>query len=196
MAGGSSIKKVFVVVFQSLSHVRLFVIPWTEAFQASLSFISWSLLRLMSIESVTPSNHLILCCPFSFCLQSFPASSSFPMSLCMRWQKYWSSSISPSNEYSELISFRIDWSDILAVQGILMSLLQHHSSKASILRHSAFFMVQLSHLYMTTGKTIALTIWTFVSKMMPLLLNVLFRFVIAFLKRSKHVLILWLSSPL
>ena len=105
-------------------------------------------------------------------------------------------SISPSNEYSGLISFRIDWSDLLAVQGVLMSLLQHHSSKASILRHSAFFMVQLSHLYMTTGKTIALAIWTFVSKVMPLLLNVLSRFVIAFLQRSKHVLILWLLSPL
>ena len=115
--------------------------------------------------------------------------------LCIRWPKYWSFSfsISPSNEYSGLISFRMDWLDILAVQGTLKSLLQHHSSKASILRHSAFFLVQLSHPYMTTGKTIALTIWTLVDKVMSLLLNTLSRFVMAFLPRSKHLLISWLQ---
>ena len=137
--------------------------------------------------------------PFSSCLQSFPTSRSFPMSqfFVIRWPKYWSFcfSTSPSNEYSGLISFRIDWFDFLAVQGTLRSLLQHHSWKASILWCSAFFMVQLSHPYMTTGETIALTIWTFVSKVMSLLFNILSRFVIAFLPRSKHLLISWLQSP-
>ena len=136
--------------------------------------------------------------PFSSRLLSFPASGSFQMSvLCIRWPKYWSFSfsISPSNEHPGLTSFRIDWLDLLAVQGTLKSLLQHHSPKASILPHSAFFTVQLSHPYMTTGKTIALTRWTFVGKVMSLLLNMLSRLVITFLPRSKCLLISWLQSP-
>ena len=135
--------------------------------------------------------------PFSSCPQSLPASESFPEStLCMRWPKYWSFSlsISPSNEHPGLISFRMDWLDLLAVQGTLKSLLQHHRSKASILRHSAFFTVQLSYPYMTTGKTIALTIWTFVGKVMSLFLKMLSRLVITFLPRSKRLLISWLQS--
>ena len=134
---------------QSLSRVQLFEAPWTAACQASLSITnSWSLLRFMSIELVMPSNHLILCCPLFLCLQSFPASGSSPeLALLIRWPKYWSFSsiINPSNEYSGLISFRIDWFDLLAIQGALKSLLQHHNSKAEVLRSSAFFMVQLSH---------------------------------------------------
>ena len=133
--------------------------------------------------------------PFSFCPQSLPASGSFPMSqLCMRWTKYWSFSfsISPSNEHPGLISFRVDWLDLLAVQGTLKSLLQHHSTKVSILQCSAFFTVQLSHPYMTTGKTIGLTRQTLVGKVMSLLLNMLSRLVITFLPRSKHLLISWL----
>ena len=137
--------------------------------------------------------------PLSSHLQSFPASGSFPNEsvLCIKWPKYWSFnlSISPSNEYSRLISFRIDWLGLLAVQGTLKSPLRHHSSKASILRRSAFFIVQLSHPYMTTGKTIALTRWTFVDKLMSLLFNMLSRLVIAFLPRSKRLLISWLQSP-
>ena len=129
----------------------------------------------MSIELVMPSSHLILCCPFSSCLQSFPASGSFSNEsvLHIRWPKYWSFSfhISPSNEYAGLISFRIDWLDLLAIQGTLKSLLQHHSSEASILQHSASFIVQLSHPHMTTGKTIALTRWTFVGKVMFLIIT-------------------------
>ena len=147
---------------QSLSRVRLFATPWTAARQASLSITnSWSLLRLMSIESVMPSNHLILCHPLLLPPSIFPSIRVFSSesALPIRWPKYWSFSfnISPSNEYSGLISFRMDWLDLLAVQGTLKSLLQHHSSKASILWHSAFFIVHLSHPYMTTGKTIALT---------------------------------------
>ena len=137
--------------------------------------ISWSLLKFMLIEPMMLSNHLILYIPLLFCLQSFPASQSFPMSqLChMGWPKYWSFSFSnsPFSKYSGLISFRIDWFDLLAVQGTLKSLLQHHSSKASILWCSVFFMVQLSHPYMTTGKTIALIVLTFVGKVMPLLFS-------------------------
>ena len=152
----------------------------------------------MSIESVIPSNHLILCRPLLLLPSISPSIRVFSTesALHMRWPKYWSFSfsISPSNEYSGLISFRIDWFD-LAVQGTLKSLLQHHSSKASILRHSAFFMVQLSHPYVTTGKTIALTRWTFVSKVMALLFNMLSRLVITFLLRNKCLLILWLKSP-
>ena len=153
---------------QSLSHVWFFAIPWTAALQASLSITnSWSLLKLMSIESVMPSNHLILC--HLLLLPSiFPSIRVFSNEsvLCIRWPKYWSFnfSISPSNEYSGLISFRFDWFDLLEVQETLKSLLQYHSSKASILRCSAFFTVQLSHPYMTTGKTIALTRRTFVVK--------------------------------
>ena len=136
------------------------------------------------------SSHLILCCPLLFLPSIFPSIRVFSNEsvLCIRWPKYWSFSFSiiPSSEYSKLISFRMDWLDLLAVQGTLKSLLQHHSSKASILQLSAFFMVQLSHPYMTTGKTIALTRWTFVSKVMSLLSNMLSRLVIAFLPRSKH----------
>ena len=174
-----------IVVVQSLSRVQLFVAPWTATRQASLSFsISWSLLRLMSIESVMPSNHLILCCPLLLLPSIFPSIRVFfsESALHIRWPKYWSFSfsISPSSDYSGFISFRMDWVDLLAVQGTLKSLLQHHSVKASILQCLAFFMVQLSHPYMTTGKIIALTIWTFISKMMSLLFNMLSRLVIAF----------------
>ena len=145
---------------QSLSHVQLFATPWTAACQASLSITnSWSLLKLMSIESVMPSNHLTLCCPLLLPPSIFPSIRVFSneSALRIRWPKYWtfSFSISPCNECSGLISFRMDWLDLLAVQGTLKSLLQHHSSKASILQCSAFFMVQLSHLYMTIGKTVA-----------------------------------------
>ena len=158
---------------QSLSHVRLFATPWTAACQASLSIInSWSLLKLMSIASVMPSNRLFLCHPLSPQPSIFPSIRVFTneLVLCIRWPKYWSFSfsISPSNEYSGLISFRMDWLDLLAVQGTLKSLPQHRSSKASIIWCSAFFIVQLSHLYMTIGKTIALTRWTFVGKVMSL----------------------------
>ena len=144
---------------QSLSPVGLFTTPWTAACQASLSITNTlSLLKLMSIESVMPSNHLILCCTLLLSPSIFPSIRVFSKEsvLHIRWPKYWSFSISPSNEYSGLISFKMDWLDLLAVQGTLKSLLQYHSSKASILQHSAFFMVQLSHPYMTTGKTIAL----------------------------------------
>ena len=183
---------------QSLSWVRLFVVPWTAARKASLSFTnSRSLLKLMSMESVMPSNHLILCNALLFLPSILPRIRVFSNEsvLRIRWPKYWNFSFSPSNEYSGLISFRMDWLDLLAVQGTLKSLLQHHSSKASILRHSAFFIIQLSHPYMTTGKTIALTRWTFVGKVMSLLLNMLSRMVIAFLTRSKHLLISWLQLP-
>ena len=153
----------------------------------------------MSIDSVMPSNHLILCCPLLLLPSIFPSIRIFSKEsvLRIRWPKYWSFSfnISPSNEYSGLISFRMDWLDLLAVQGSLKSLLQHHSSKASILRHSAFFIVQLSHPYMTTGKAIALTRWTFVHKVMSLLFNMLSRLVITFLPRSKRLLISRLQSP-
>ena len=167
-----------VVIVQSLSPVWPFAIPLTAACQASLSFtISQSLLKLMSIELVMPSNHLILCCPLFLQPSIFPSTRIFSneSDLHIRWPKYeiFSFSISSSNEYSVLISFRIDWLDPLAVQGTLKSLLQQHSSKAAILWCSAFFIVQLSHPYMTTGKTIALTIWTFVSKLMSLLFNTL-----------------------
>ena len=168
----------------------LFGDSWTTSRQASLSFtISRSLKKFMSTESVRPSNHFILCHPLLLLPSIFPCFRVFSngSTLCTRWPKYWcfSFSISPSNEYSELISFRIDWLDLLAVQGTFKSLLQHHISKALILQDSAFFMVQLSETYTITGKTIAFTIWTFVSKMRSLLLNMLSRFVIAFLPRSK-----------
>ena len=180
---------------QLLSCVRLFVTPWTAAHQASLSIThSQSLLKLMSIESVMPSNHLILCCPHLLLPSVFPSIRVFSneSALRIRWPRYWSFSISPSSKYSELISFRMGWFNLLAVQGSLKRLLQHNSLKVSILWCSAFFMVQLSHLYMTTGKTIALTIQTFVGKVVSLLFNMLSRFVIAFLPRSKHLLISWL----
>ena len=162
---------------QPLSCVRLFVIPWTTAHQASLSITnSQSLPKLMSIESVMPSSHLILCRPLLLLPSIFLSIRVFSneSALCIRWPSYWSFNfnISPSNEYPGLISFRMDWLDLLAVQGTLKSLLQHHSSKASILQHSAFFIVQLSHPYMTNGKTIALTRQTFAGKVMSLLFNV------------------------
>ena len=178
------------VSVQSLSRVRLFATPWTMACQASLPITnSLSLLKLMSIESVMPSNHLILCHPLLLLPSIFPSIRVFSNEsfLCIMWPKYWSFSfnISPSNEYSGLISFRMDWLDLLAVQGTLKSLLQHHSSKASLLWRSAFFIVQVSHPYMTTGKTIALTRWTFVAKVMSLLFNMLSMLAITFLPRSK-----------
>ena len=168
---------------QLLSRVQLFATPWTAACQASLSITnSWTSLKLMSIESVMPSSHLILCCPLLL-LPPIPPSIrvfSNESTLCMRWPKYWSFSfsISPSKKHPGLISFRMDWLDLLAAQGTLKSLLQYHSSKAPILRRSAFFTVQLSHSYMTTGKTIALTRWTFVGQVMSLLFNMLSRLVI------------------
>ena len=179
---------------QTLSHVQLFATPWTTAYQASLSITnSWRLLILMSIESVMPSNHLILCRPIILLPSIFPSIRVFSNESVfqIRWPMYWrfSISISPSNEYSGVVSFRIDWFDLLAVQETLKSLLQYHSSKASIPQCSTFFTVQLSHPYMTTGKTIALTRWTFVGKVMSLLFNMLSRLVITSLPRSKHLLI-------
>ena len=183
---------------QSFSSVRLFVTPWTAARQASLSITnSRSLLKLMSIMSVIPSNHLILCHPLLLPPSTFPSIRVFSNEsvLRIRWPKYWSFSfnISLSNEHPGLICFRMDWLDVLAVQGTLKSLLQHHSSKASILQCSAFLIVQLSHPYMTTRKTIALTRQTFVGKVMPLLFNMLSRLVIPFPPRRKHLLISWLQ---
>ena len=155
--------------------------------------------KLMSVKSVMPSNHLILCCPLLLLPSIFPSIRVFSNEsvLHIRWPKYWSFSfsISPSNEYSGLISFRMEWLDLPVVQGTLKSLLQHHSSKASVLLCSAFFTVQLSHPYMTTWKTIALTRWTFVSKVMSLLFNTLSRFDIVFLPRGKRLLISWLQLP-
>ena len=185
---------------QSLRRVRLFATPWTAACQASLSITNTlNLLKLMSILSVIPSKHLILCHSLLFPPSSFPSIGVFSSEsiLCNRWPNYWSFSfsISPSNEYSRLISFRMNWLDHLAVQGTLESLLQHHSAKASILQCSAFFIAQLSHPYMTTEKAIALIRWTFVGKVMSLLFNMLSRLVITFLAKSKHLLISWLQSP-
>ena len=186
-----------VVVVQSLSHVWLPPLQNAE-WQVFLSFtISRSLFGLMSIESVMPANHLILWYPVLL-PWIFPGIRDFSneLAVCIRWPKYWSFSfsISPSNEYSGLISLRIDWCDLLAVQGTLKNL-QQHNWKASVFWHSALFMIQLSHPYMTTRKTIALTIWTFVGKGMSLLFDTLSRFLIAFLPRSTHTLILWLQSP-
>ena len=191
---------------QSLSCIRLFATPWTAACQASLSITnSQSLPRLMSIESVMPSNHLILCHPllppsiFSS-IRVFSNESA----RCIRWSKYWSFSfnISPSSEHPGLVfwmdfrmDFRMDWLDFLAIQGTLKSLLQHRSSKASIHLCSAFFIVQLSHPYMTTVKNIALTRWTFVDKVMSLFINMLSRLFTTYLPRSKRLLISWLQSP-
>ena len=178
---------------QSLSCVRLLATPWIPAHQACLSITNyWSLLKLMSIELVMPSSHLILCHPLLLLPPISPSIRVFSSesALLMRWPKYWSFSfsISPSNEHPGLI-FRMDWLDLFAVQGTLKSLLQHHSSKASILWRSAFFTVQLSHPYMTTGKTIALTTWNFVDRVTYLLFNMLSRLVITFLPRSKCLLI-------
>ena len=182
---------------QSLSHVWLFVTPWTAARQASLSIVNFqSLLKLMSNELLMPSSHLVLCCPLLLLPSIFPSIRVFSIEsvLHIRCPKHWNFSfnISPSNEYSGLISFKMDWLDLLPVQGTLKSLLQNHRSKASILWCSAFFIVQLSHPYMTTGKTIALTRWTFVGKVMSLLFNTLSRLVITFLQRNKRLLISWL----
>ena len=185
---------------QSLTRVLLFETPWTAACQASLSITnSQSLLKLMSIKSVMPSGHLILCCPLLLLPTIAPSIRVFSSesALRMRWPEYWSFSfsISPSNEHPGLISFRTDWLHLLAVQGTLKSLLQHHSSKASVLQRSAFFTVQLLHPCMTNGKTIALTRWTFIGKVMSQHFNMLSRLVITFLSRSKHLLISWLQSP-
>ena len=184
---------------QSLTCVQLFVNPWTAVRQASLSITnSWSLLKLMSIKPMMPSNHLILCRPLLLLPPIPPSIRVFSSEsvLHIRWPKYWSFSFSicPSTEHSGLISFRLDWLDLLAVQGTLKSLLQHHSSKASIVQCSAFFIVQLSHPYMTTGKTIALTRQTLVGKVMSLFFNMLSRLVLTFLPESKCLLISWLQS--
>jgi len=181
-----------------LSYDRLFVTPWTAACQASMSITNtWSLLKFMSIKSVIPSNHLILWCPLLL-PSIFPSIRVFSNEsvLHIKWPKYWSFSlsISPSNEHPGVI-FRTDWLDLLAVQGTLKSLFQHHSSKISILWHSAFFKVQLSHPYMTTGKNIALIRWIFVDKVISLLFNMPSRLVLAFLPKSKPLLISWLQSP-
>ena len=185
------------VAVWSLSCVRLFVTPCTASPQACLSFtISQSLLKLMSTELIMPSNHHPLSPPSPPALNLSQHQGLFQwVTLCIRWPRYWSFSFSTSTskEYSGLISFRIDWLD-LAVQRTFKSIFQHHSLKVLILQHSAFFMVQLSHLYMTTGKFIALTTWTFVGKVMSLLFNMLSRLVIIFLPRSKHLLTSWLGS--
>ena len=181
---------------QSLSRVRLFATQWIAVHQASLSITnSWSLPKPMPIESVMTSSHLILCRPLLL-LPPIPPSTRVS-TLRMRWPKSWSFSftVSPSNEHSGLISFRMDCLDLLAVQETLKSLLQHHSLKVTIFWHLAFFPVQISHPYMTTGKTIAFTRWTFVGKVMSLIFNMLPRLLITFLLRSKHLLISWLQSP-
>ena len=187
------------VSVQLLSHIQLFVTPRTAEHQASLSITnSQNLLKLMFIELVMPSNHLILCCPHLL-PSIFPSIRLFSSEsvLCLRWPKYWSFSlsISPSNEYIGLISSRIDWFD-LAVQGTFKSLLQHHSSKASVLQCTDFFMIPPLHPYMTTGKTITLTRQTFVGKVMSLLFNILSGLIIAFLARSKRLLISYRSHHL
>ena len=187
-------------IVQSFSCIRLLATPRTAACQASLSItISRSLLKLVSIESVMPSNHLVLCRPLLLLPSIFPSIRVFSNKsvLHIRWPKYWSFSfsINPSNEYSGLISFGMDCLDLPAVEGTLKESSQNHSSKASILQCSAFFMVQLSHPYMTTGKTIALSRWTFVGQVMPMLFNMLPRLVVTFLSKSKCLLISWMHSP-
>ena len=195
------ISELIQVQLSSVARSRLTLCdPMDAACQASLSItISLSLLKLKSTESVMPSNHLILFCPLLLPPSILPSIRVFSDKsvLHIRWPKYWTFSfrISPSNEYSGLISFRIDCLDLFVVQGTLKSLLQHHRLKTSILRCSAFFIVQLSHPYVITGKTIALSRWTFVGKVMSLLFNMLSRLVITFLPRSKYLLISWLQSP-
>ena len=189
---------IYISLVQLLNCVQIFETPWTAAHQAPLSTtISLSLLKI-SIELLMPSNHLILCHPL-LPPSIFPSIRVFSNEsvLRIRWPNYWSFSfsISTSNEHQGLIYFRMDWLDLLAVQGTLKSALQNHSSKASILRHSAFFIVQISHPYMTTGKTIALTRQTFVGRVMSMLFDMLSRFIITFLSRSKSLLISWLQSP-
>ena len=197
---GASSKEVQFHSVQFLSCVRLFATPWTAAHQSTLSITnSWSLHKLMSIESVMQSSHLILCRPLPLPPSIFPSIRVFSNEsvLPIRWPKYWSFSVNiiPSNEYSGLISSRMDWLDLLAVQETLKSLLQHYCSKASILLHSAFFIVQLSHPYMTTGKNTALTRQTFVDKVLSQLFKMLHMLLIAFFSRSKCLLISWLQSP-
>ena len=189
-----SLQWVNIVVFESPSHVWLSAIPWTAARQAT---ISWSFPKFMSIASVMPSSLLTLWWPLLLLPSISPSIRDFSNESAVHiwWPKYWSFSISPFNEWSGLISLKINWFDLPAVQGTLRSLLQHHSLKASVLRHSAIFMVQLSQLYVTTGKTIALIIRTFVGRVMSLLGNTLSRFVKAFLPRSNRLLISWLLSP-
>ena len=199
--GGKKLKYCTIYQFSSATQSCLTLCdPMTAAHQSSLRITnSRSLLKLISIESVMSSNHLIFCCPLLLLPLIFPSIRVFSSVsvLCIMWPNYWSFSfnISLSNEYSGLISFRMDWLDLLAVQATLKSLLQHHSSKASILLHSAFLIVQLSHPYMTTGKTIAFSSQTFVGKVMSLLFNMLSRLVITFFPRSKCLLISWLQSP-
>ena len=193
-------KQLFISSVQLLSRAQLFATPWDAAHQAFLSITnSRDLLKLMSIELVRPFNLLILCHPLLLLPSIFPSIRVFSneSAFHIRWPNYWSFSfnISPYSEYSGLISFTMDCFDLLAVQGTLKSLLQHHSSKASIIWCSAFFIVQLSHPYMTTGKTILLTRQTFVGKVMSLFFNMLSRLVITFLPRSKHLLVSWLQSP-
>ena len=186
---------ILLVCSVQFSRLQFFVTPWPAGHQASLSVTNyWSIFKLMSIQSVMSSNHLTLCYPLLLLLSIFPSNKIFKSALPIRWPKYWSFrfSIILSNEYSRLISFRMDWFDLLAVQGTLKSLLQHHSSKASNLWRSAFFIVQLSHPYMTAEKTIALTRRNFVGKAMSLLFNMLSRLVTPFLPRNKHLLISWL----
>ena len=185
---------------QSLSRVQLFETPRTAAHQASLSITnSWSLLKLLSTESVIPSNHLILCHPLLLLPSTFPSISVFSGEsvLCIRWSKYWSFSfsINPSNEYSGLISFRMDWLDRLQSKGLSRVFSNTTVQKHPFVWHSAFFIVQVSHPYMTIGKTIALTKWIFVGKVMSLLFSTLYMLVIAFLPRSNHLLISWLQPP-
>ena len=186
------------IQFSSVTHLYLILCNPMDCFMPGFPVRHQllELLKLMFVKSVIPSNHLILCTPLLFLPSVFPGIRVFSSEsvLCIRWPKYWSFSfsISPSSEYSEWISLRNDWFDLLAGQG---TLLQHHSSKASILQCPAFFMVQLSHPYMTTGKTIVVSRQTFVSKVMSLLFNMLSRLIIAFLPRSKHLLISWLQSP-
>ena len=188
------------LLFSCLVMSRLFATPWTEAHQACLSITNfWSLFKPISIESVMPSNHTVLCHPLLLLPSIFPNIRVFSKesTLYIRYPKCWSFcfSINPSNEYSGMISFRIYWFDFLAAQGTLKSLLQHHSSKASILWHSTFCIIQLSHPYTTTGKIVLLTRWTFVNKVMSLLFNTWSRFVTVFFPRSKHLLISWRQSP-
>ena len=195
----SNIALVIFVVVQLLNCVQFFETTQTATHQSFLSFTnSWSLFQLMFIESVMPYNHLIICCPLLLLCSVFPSIRVFSSesALYITWTKYQSFSFttSSSSEYSGLISFRIDWFDFLAIQGTLKSLLQHHNLKASVLQHSAFFVIQHSNLYMTIGTTITLNIWIFVAKVMSLF-NMLSRIVIAFLPRSKHLLILELQSP-
>ena len=198
---GSSRVSTYLLLLSLFNHtgVSSSATPWTAARQAPLSSaLSQSLLKFICIESVILSNHLIFCHLLLLLPSVFPSIRVFSSELALhiRWPEYWSFnfSLSLSNEYSGLISFRIKWFNLFAVRWALRSLIQHHNSKASVLLHSVFFMVQLSHPYMTPGRTIAFTIWTFVSKVMSLLFNTLSRFVIAFLPRIRHLLISWLQS--